>query len=45
MNWVEILISFFAGFGLCLALVIWSVSGEQQRTFFEGYEGSNGNKK
>lgn len=43
MNWVEIVISFFSGFGLCLAMVIWSVSGEQPRSF-NGYEGENGNK-
>ena len=44
MNLVEIVISFFSGFGLCLALVIWSVSKEQPRSFYNGYEGENGRK-
>lgn len=44
MNWVEIVISFFSGFGLCLALVTWSVSGEQPRSYYNGYDGENGNK-
>lgn len=44
MNLVEIVISFFSGFGLCLALVIWSVSGEQPRSYYNGYEGENGRK-
>jgi len=39
MNLIEIVISFFCGFGFCLAMVIWSVSGEQPRNYFNGYEG------
>lgn len=44
MNWIEIVISFFCGFGLCLALVMWTITDDQPRQYFRGYEGKNGDK-
>lgn len=41
---IETLVGQDSEFGSCLALVIWSVSGEQPRYYYNGYEGENGNK-